>query len=377
MAESPIPPSQGPDSRILGPIPTPAAQKWKEVRLIYLPRTVFAVGVVVAAWLWASWVSPATLVAEAEIQQRDVRSAQAGVVASLKVDMLQPVHRGDVVGQIAAANPRLLDATLAVIRADVGMLSDSMAGVTDKQKMALEYEKLQLELMTRRVSLASLRGRLQVSAADLARSEQLYKQGLVTDQQIGQLKGAVDSLNAQIAEEARLVAHLEPIVRNYSPKDENNADLSAQSALAAAIKVQDAKLKLAEEQLTPQPLVAPIDGVVTALLRHPGEEVTAGETVLRITASRAERLVGFLRQPMPFEPKPGMTVEVRTRGVKRQFATTKITEVGAALEPIPPSIMAALRLPANPPPEHALRIQFALPTGIPLLPGEHVDVVAH
>src|SRR5262245_44175224 len=106
------------DPRILGPIPTPPAQKWKEVRLIYLPRTVFILGVLAAAWLWVNWVAPSTLVAEADVEQVDVRSAQAGVVASLKVDMLQPVHRGDVVGQIAPVNPRLLEATLAVIRAD-------------------------------------------------------------------------------------------------------------------------------------------------------------------------------------------------------------------------------------------------------------------
>src|SRR4051812_27392286 len=98
MVEPQIPPSQGNDPRILGPIPTPAAQRWKEMRLIYLPRTVFGAGAILAAWLWTSWVSPATLVAEAEVEQADVRAAQAGVVASLKVAMLQPVHAGEVVG---------------------------------------------------------------------------------------------------------------------------------------------------------------------------------------------------------------------------------------------------------------------------------------
>ncbi len=365
------------DPRILGPIPTPPSQRWREVRLLYLPRTVFGLGVLLAAWLWSSSVAPATLVAEAEVEQVDVRAAQAGVVASLKVAMLQAVHAGEVVGHVAPANPRLLDATLAVIRAEVGMLSDSLAGVTDKQKMALEYEKLQLELMSRRVTLASVRGRLQISSADLARSEQLYKLGLVTEQQIGQLKTTVESLTAQIAEESKFVAHLEPIVRDYSPKDENNADLSAKSGLAAAIKVQDAKLKLAEEQLAPTPLVAPIDGVVSAVLRHPGEGVTAGEAVLRITAARAERLVGFLRPPMPFEPKVGMPAEVRTRASKRLVGTTKITEIGAVLEQMPGGIIAAMHLPSNPPPEHALRIHFTMPAGFALRPGEMVDVTVH
>ena len=136
------------DPRILGPIPTPPAQRWREVRLLYLPRGIFVIGVVVAAWLWTSWVAPATLVAEAEIEQVDVRSSQAGVVASLKVDTLQSAHHGDIVGEIAAANPRLLDATLAVIRADLEMLSASMAGVTNRQTTAISFENMQINWMS-------------------------------------------------------------------------------------------------------------------------------------------------------------------------------------------------------------------------------------
>ena len=90
------------DPRILSAVPTPPAQRWREVRLLYLPRTVFIVGGLVAIWLWSSWVAPATLVAEAEIQQLDVRSVQAGKLTTLKVDTLQSVHRGDVIGYVGS-----------------------------------------------------------------------------------------------------------------------------------------------------------------------------------------------------------------------------------------------------------------------------------
>lgn len=365
------------DPRILGPIPTPPAQRMREIRLLYLPRIVFAIAVVIVAVLWSQWVAPATLVAEAEIEQADVRSAQAGVVASLKVGMLQPVHAGDVVGQIVAANPRILDATLSVIRADVAMLSATMAGATDRQKNAIEFEKIQIDWMARRVDLATLRGRFQQAESQLARNAPLHKAGLITDEAFDVLKTDRDALAAQVEEQARLVAQMEPIVRSLAPRDDKDPALASQPALDAAIRVQEAKLKLAEEQLTPMPLIAPIDGLVSAVLRRPGENVIAGEAVLRVSATRAERLTGFLRQPLSFEPKQGMTAEVRTRGGKRLVATTKITEVGAAMEMIPPSIVAALRLPANPPPEHALRLQFALPAGMTLRPGEMVDVVVH
>ena len=365
------------DPRILGPIPTPPAQRMREIRLLYLPRVVFGICVVIVALLWSRWVAPATLVAEAEIQQVDVRSAQAGVVASLKVDMLQPVHRGDIVGQIMAVNPRILDATLTVIRAEVGMLSATMAGATDRQRNAIEFEKMQIDWMSRRVDLATLRGKLQLAESDLMRNAPLHKAGLISDENFEQLKTARDTFASQVDEQARLVAQMEPIVRSLAPRDDKDPALASQPALDAAIKVQEAKLKLAEEQLNPMPLIAPIDGVVSAVLRRPGENVIAGEAVLRVSAVRAERLTGFLRPPLSFDPKAGMTAEVRTRSSNRLVAATKITEVGAAMEMIPPSIAAALRLPANPPPEHALRVQFALPAGMNLRPGEMVDVVVH
>jgi len=362
------------DPRILAPIPTPTAQRWREVRLMYLPRGVFLIAAIVAGIMWSRWVSPATLVAEAEGVHVDVRAVQPGVLTGLKVEMLQAVRANEVIGHVAGANPRLLEATLAVIRADVGMLAATMAGATDKQRTTLEFEKLQLDWMSRRVDLASLQGRLLQAEADLARAEPLFKQGLVTEQAVAQLKTARDTLTAQVAEQTRLVAHLEPIVRSYAPADEKDAGLSTQSALAAAIKVQEAKLRLAEEQLTPLALLAPIDGIVSLLLRRAGETVTAGEVILRISATRPDRLTGFLRQPLPFEPAVGMTAEIRSRTSARQVATTKILQVGKVMETITPTLVSAMHLPPTPLPEPGLRIQLALPSGFNLRPGEFVDV---
>lgn len=362
------------DPRILGPIPTPPSQRWREIRLLYLPRIVFGVGVLVAIWLWRTTVAPATLVAEAEAPRAEVRTVQSGVLASLKVEMLQTVRAGDVVGQVAQANPRLLEATLAVIRADVAMLSATMAGATDRQRNAIEFEKIQIDWMSRRVDLATLRGRLQQAESQLSRNEPLHKAGLITDENYEQLKTDRQALASQVEEQTRLVAQMEPIVRSLAPRDEKDAGLSSESALSAAIKVQDAKLKLAEEQLMPLPLLAPIDGVVADIKRLAGENLAAGDVVVVITDPRILRLTGFLRQPLPMEPKAGMVAEVLTRGSERRAAKTKVTEVGAALEPMPAGIMAALRLPASPAPESALRIQLAVPAGLALRPGEHVDV---
>jgi multidrug resistance efflux pump len=246
------------DPRILEPIPTPPEQRWREFRLLYLPRAAFVLGVIVAAWLWSDAIAPATLVAEADIQQADVRSAHAGVITSLNVAQFETVHAGQVVGQVMPLSAPL------------------------------------------------------------------------------------------------------PGPAATPPTKLGNAAAAAVAPAPAAF-----------------PLIAPIDGVVSVLLRHPGETVAAGETVLRITSRKATRLTGYLRQPLPFEPEVGMSAEIRTRGAPRQAAMTKVTGVGGAMEAIPSSLLAAMRLSDKSGPEHALRILFAMPPGLALRPGEHVDVIIH
>jgi multidrug resistance efflux pump len=363
------------DNRLLPPIPTPPAQRWREVRLLYLPRAMFVVGIALVAWMWSDTVAPATLVAEAEITGADARATQAGVLASLKVSLHQQVRAGDVLGYVAAANPRLLDASLAVIRAEVGMLMATMQGATDRQKIALDMERMQLTWMNHRVDRAALQGKLQQAEADFVRLEPLARSGLITEEEFQVQKINRDSLRAQVDEKNQLIARLEPALRKMEKADPEAAGLSANSDLAAAVKVQEAKLRLAEEQLSPVPLIAPIDGVVSVLLRRAGEAVVAGEPVLHLVAAKPDRLSGYLRQPLSFVPKAGMTAEVRTRGTPAKVALTKITEVGVALETISPTVLAAMRLPPTPTPETAVRIEFALPAGLALMPGEHVDVM--
>ena len=72
-----------------------------------------------------------------------------------------------------------------------------------------------------------------------------------------------------------------------------------------------------------------------------------------------------------------MAVEIRTCGASRKVAMTTITSVGVAMESIPSSLAAAMHLPEKPAPEDALRLHFAMPSGLTLRPGEHVDVVIH
>src|SRR5688572_33275936 len=109
-------------SERLAPIPTPPAQRWRNLRLQYVPFIVFALGLAAAAVIWTRWVAPPTLVGEVEAIRTELRSAQSGRIIELKVDLLQEVKAGDVVGQVLVNEPGVLNASLTVIRAEMEVL---------------------------------------------------------------------------------------------------------------------------------------------------------------------------------------------------------------------------------------------------------------
>ncbi len=356
----------------LPPIPSPPSLRWREFRQRRLPFLVFATGGFAASVLWIQTVTPPTFVAEAETIRTEVRGAQAGTLADLTLDLLQPVCTGQVVARLRIAEPRVLAASLAVIHAEIELLRAGLLPVLPQQRVALDYERLQLDWMRERVALASLRAQLQLAEADLGRVTQLRQTNVVTVERFETATTLRDGLAAQIEAQTKLVAEIDPTAGRIGADGRELPRAPAEAALAAAIKVQEEKLKLVEAQLTPLELLAPIDGLVTAMHHRNGEALPAGEPVLTITAAQTSRLIGYLREPLPLEPRPGMRVEIRTRTLRRQSAATTISQVGRTLEPIPASLLAAANRPAAA--DLGLCLHLLPPPGLHLRPGEPVDV---
>lgn len=349
----------------LEPIPTPRPHFWRNLRLQYLPVLVFALGVALAALLWTRWVAPPTLIGEAEAIRTELRSFHAGRIVDLRTDLLQPVKAGDIVGHVLVNEPHVLESSLAVIRAEMDVL---------RHTTRLTIEQQQLDLMNKRVQLVALKGQLQQAEATLARTNALHRARLVTDEEFDQARNTRDAIRAQLDAQAELVGRAELGVRP-TEAEASGVPTPAQT-LRAALRQKEEQLKLLEAQLGPVPLIAPLDGVVTQVYRRAGEAVDTAEPILQITAPRFERIVGFLRQPLGLEPRPGMTVEVRTRTFVRRTATTTVAQVGQQLEPLTPTLLAAMRLPITTiPSEYGIRVHIVPPPGLQLRPGEHVDLI--
>jgi multidrug resistance efflux pump len=352
-------------SERLTPIPTPATLRWRNFRLQYVPILVFLLGLAAATFLWTEWVAPPTLVGEAEAIRTELRSAQAGRLQELKAELLQRVRAGDVLGTVIVSEPRVMESSLAVIRAEIEVL---------RTTTSLTIEQLRLDWMNKRVQLVALQGQLHQAEATLARSTALHRTRLITDEEFDQARTARDSLVAQIKAQTELIQRLEPEVR--PGESDNRAIPTATQGLQAAINQREQQLRLIEAQLAPLPLIAPIDGVVTMVWRRSGETVGTAEPILQISATGYQRIVGFMRPPITVEVKPGMSVEVRTRTFQRRVGEAVIAQVGEQFEPITPTLLAAMRLPVvTIPTEYGLRVHVSAPTGLDLRPGEHVDLI--
>ncbi len=360
----------------LPPIPTPAAHGWRRVRQQFLPGIVFLAGVAAAVVIWTQSVASISLVAEVETIRAEVRSVHAGALTNVTANLLQPVRAGDTLAQVVTTDPQVFDASLAVIRAELNLIRSTLNPVLGQQRSALDYHRLLLDLMGAKVTLAGLKSQLSQAEKVLDRTTTLYKTKLVTDEHFDEVKNSRDVLRAQLKAQQELVDRIEPELEKYKLTGLNGEVPSPAQGLRAAIKVQQEKLRLAEAQLRPVPLVAPIDGVVTLVHRKTGEAITVGEPIFQITAAGAAKIVGFIRQPVGESPKPGSTVEVRTRSLPRRSGTATIAQVGTQLEPISPTLLAALHLPVtHVPTELGLRVHVALPAGLALRPGEQVDLI--
>ena len=91
-----------------------------------------------------------------------------------------------------------------------------------------------------------------------------------------------------------------------------------------------------------------------------------------MSAPNAQRIIGYLRQPLPFEPRVGDTVKVYTRRPHRQTANARILQVGVQME----LVTAPMRIRGyGIAMERGLPILLNLPAGLEVHPGELVDLM--
>lgn len=369
------------------PIPTPAGALFREFRIQAVPYIAFVMVVGITAWLWQGYVGPATWVGEVESVRGVVSSMGPGRLAHVQVDALQRVTAGQILARVITVEPRILEAQISLSKARIDLIRVGSDSELRKQNSRVNLEGLRLDWMSKRVDWLSAKARSSYRQLELARLEKL-RSGVTNggsasplpvlsqnDLDISRRDAAVEE--AAVVELEQLVAKIGASIQQMSASRSEGQDSPSTSA---AIEVESKNLDLLESQMMPIDLVAPFDGVVSVVHRWSGETIQAGEPILTVSQEKPSRVVSFIRQPIQVQTQPGMKVEVRARGGKREIGVGEVLRVGSQLEPIAPSLLPRTSgMPAGGNSvgstiENGLPVLVSLPANLTLYPGEVVDL---
>lgn len=372
-------------------IPSPPGATFREFRIAMVPGLVFAAVLVLTLITWRNYVGPSQLVGEVEAIRSLVSAPQAGQILDLRISFLQRVSQGEILAVLLPTDPRALAAKLELSRSRLELLRESLDARLRQQNNDISYLQLRLDWMSQRTELASLKAQQAYFRSELTRQEQLmnFRQQpaspstevnssqvpssrspiSVAEYQIAQRD--LDSLNAQIEERGRLVQELEEGIARLQP-EERRLEVEIPSAVKVALDFEEKELQLLETQVKPISVVAPMDGVVSSILRRSGENVVVGEALFTLSGERPERVIAYLRQPLNLELRTNMTVQIRSRALHHDAGLGRILAVGTQLEPILPQLLP--RGTTSNSLEYGLPVLVSLPVGLRVLGGEVVDL---
>jgi len=347
----------------LPPIPTPAAQRWREFRIQVLPMVMFAGVALSVGLLWKSFVAPTGIVGEVEAIKADVISIQDGTVAQLTIDRLDVVEEGQELGEISGFSDDFIRASVAAVEADLRVMDARIA--LDERRNRQGALQLKMDLYAERVQLVSDKAALVQASNSFNRAEQEFKQTprLISENDYDIAKAAFETLQGSVAERSQLIAEMTQTLEEM--KESGNSE--DKDVIEDAIKTKILEL---EETLKPTKIKAPMGGVVSSIYHRPGEKIVRGVPILTVTATHSDRIVGYLRQPITSRPTTNDLVIVSKRSHGRQCATGRIIRVGTQMEMINPALIStdSNRI------EVGLPILVSIPGGMKLVPGEFVDL---
>ena len=352
-------------------IPTPPGQRWREFRMQVLPVITFLTMLVMLVFMWGRFVQPAGLIGEVQPIRANIVSLTDGILAELTVDWFDEVKKGQEIGRVLMHGEEAADAALKSIETEMNVVYERMKLDLTRNKDI--HASLKVRLAEAKIALAQAEKNSFYANREFERIEKLFNEKLITE---GTVDGNGMSYNTALrdrdsyAREVEIRAGLVAELAKDLGALENTGEVeihSTNKSLEEAILAQQQVLRLTEG---PQPLLAPMDGRVSSLLKRAGEKVVRGEPLLTISAPTSDRVIGYLRQPINTVPTTNDMVKLRTRSQKRAQAECKILQVGASLEPINPALLSpdAQRV------ETGLPILIALPSNFRLVPGEYVDL---
>jgi multidrug resistance efflux pump len=348
-------------------IPSPPSATWQHFLRTYVPWLTCILVTIATIGLWRQVVNTGTLAAVGASLQSTTTSPWAGILLSVYVEPYQIVNKGEPIAVLQPLDPRL---QMDLLRSEVD-LARLKTQPSIAEQNALDYERVRLDWLQLKAELAMARVNLARAEKDLRRNTPLFQEKLLSGDLYDLTVRDRDYYKTEVEIKSRTVAEIEERLEKLQGL--GDPSLGSTNLLSQYISSNyEIQQSLLQTNLAPFTLVAPIDGMVTFVVRQANEYVVEGEALIGISPLWSERAVGYMRQPYPVDPQVGMPVQITTRSRQRQTFSSRISQVGGPLEYI---TNALAKIPINALVDVGLPVVVDLPSQAMVRPGEIVDVI--
>lgn len=301
-----------------------------------------------------------------------VSGGDNGVIRHLPVELFQTVQRGDLLAIIELGSPpendyarALIEAQRATAVAELDRLGTELSAIEaqlrydfqiDAGDQAMRYQRLALEVEQAQLNLLEIRTTLELDRGLLA-SLELEKNASreLLDRQAIHLY-ELQKAELEYAALARKIAAAEALERQARENlDAAQQRLAQYSPSAQEEQLVDTLLEPYRKAVTVQEKIlhglfappgrmminAQIDGVVSAIFMSEGQGFQAGEWILQVSAPSADYVVAWLDPIRANQIQPNQSVEIAKHSIPQQRFQSEIAIIGPAVELLPEQLWAA------------------------------------
>jgi multidrug resistance efflux pump len=344
----------------LKPIPTPAAQRWREFRIQALPILTFIGIIACIGLLWQRYVFPSNIIAQVEMETASVITTLPGRIEDIKVQRFQHVKEGQILAIVNVTDTNMLQASLRAVEADLFVMRQRIE--EGYLRAGQTYERERLTYLEQLAQLQVDRVNAKLAEAEYQMEADLYASTISSSNNLNAAKYRWEAATTRVKEMENFLKEKQQVLPRLQSDMTN-----AVAAVDRATKAQQGVLSATTNLI----LRAPMDGIITGVSNHIGEFVMGGTPIITMSATEAEQIIAYMRPPLTQVPKAGDTLQIRRRTFKRQAAVATIREVGTQLEPIAPTLVP----PSTAQVELGLPFAVNLPPNLGLVPGEIVDII--
>ena len=346
------------------PIPVPLSLRWREFRIKSLPPLFFLLLCIACGLLWQSAVLQGGFLGVAEGSRSVVTALQPGVLGTLQTEAYDRVKAGQPLAEFNPFEPRV---ELDLLNSEV-QLARLQWEPTAHEEYGFSADRLLLEIHRLRTEEAVAQVNLARAENDVKRNQPLFQEKLVSEEIFDLSNKTRDLYRAEIETKRQAIQALEARFQEITRQSTaNEGQIGKQERLASLL----GNLHTASNLIGRKTLTAPIDGLVAAIYRRPGESVLAGEPLLLINSEWSTRVVGYLRQPYPFTPEIGQRVRVTTQERRTRQVDGVLVQIGAQVESITNTLAM---LPQGKLIDAGLPLVVDLPADARIRPGEVVSL---